>query len=120
VEITIDVHVAAPVAPMIVEFVWLDPALAGTLPPVHENLGEPSGFLGGKFLPERRKQVRVITTYDKKHSGHVLSIDPGHCRYVTVTAISLPLPRRRVCQSGERRSNRGPGDTVPALGQGNR
>jgi len=50
VEITVDVHVAEPVAPMIVEFVWLDPALAGTLPPVHENLGEPGGFLGGKFL----------------------------------------------------------------------
>jgi hypothetical protein len=51
VEISVDIRVAARVAPVIAELLWPDLLGLGTLPPVHENLGKPRGFLRGKFLP---------------------------------------------------------------------
>jgi hypothetical protein len=39
-----------PVAPMIVERMWLETGLAWTLPPVREHRGNPRRLLGSEFL----------------------------------------------------------------------
>jgi hypothetical protein len=67
-EIDADAPVAARVTPMPVGLTRLD-----TVPPVHEDLDDPLGFLGGKVLAQEREQLRLISGHDKEHSGHLLA-----------------------------------------------
>jgi hypothetical protein len=65
-EIDADAQVATRVTPMPVGLTRLD-----TLPPVHEDLDDPLGFLGGKVLAQEREQLGLISGHDKEHSGHL-------------------------------------------------
>jgi hypothetical protein len=65
-EIDADAPVTARVTPMSVVLTRLD-----TLPPVHEDLDDTLGFLGGMFLAQDREQLRLISGHNKEHSGHL-------------------------------------------------
>jgi hypothetical protein len=65
-EIDADAPVTARVTPMSVALTRLD-----TLPPVHEDLDDTLGFLGGMFLAQEREQLRLISGHNKEHSGHL-------------------------------------------------
>jgi hypothetical protein len=62
-----DLPVAAQVTP--VGFPWLH-----TLPPVHDDLDGPLGFLRSKVLAQKGQQLWLIAAHDIEHTGRGLSL----------------------------------------------